>query len=591
MKTMIPLFLLAALALPGEERPRPGYDLSAVYVPMNDGVRLAVDIALPKARRAGERFPALLLQTRYWRGPRLSDLVPEPELYDNELEFKNFFTARGYAVVMADVRGTGASFGTQPHPWSPREIEDGYGLVDWIARQPWSNERVAGMGNSYLGTTAQLLAVTAHPALKAVVPEGMEWDVFDEIAFPGGVFNEWFVRTWSAANQLADQNLVCDDPGEECALLQALVLGVRPVDADQDLALLAQAIQGHAANGDLYAAAQEVEARDQRARTSGVAVDDYSVHTMRAAIARSGVPIFGWGSWRDGATAQGVLRRFQTLDNPQRAVIGDWAHGGDSAALPRGQRWAAQADFLDAYLKQPAPGGAAAKRLDYWTLGENRWKTTSTWPPEGVRRERWHFGDQHTLMPEEPREEGADVYAVDFAASSGPENRWVTQATGAEVKYGDRAEEDRRLLTYESAPLTEAVEITGNPALELNLESTHADGAVHAYLEAVSPQGRVEYLTEGSLRLVHRKVAERAYPMAPVHSYRVADMSPFPTNQRETVRVELQPISVRVPAGSRLRVALAGHDASVFARYPATGSPVWTLRRGGASFLELPVRR
>ena len=49
--------------------------------------------------------------------------------------------------------------------------------------------------------------------------------------------------------------------------------------------------------------------------------------------------------------------------------------------------------------------------------------------------------------------------------------------------------------------------------------------------------------------------------------------------------------SVRLEAGHRLRIAIAGHDASTFARTPTTDRSVLTVAHSPASpsFLELPV--
>ena len=44
-----------------------GYTVSSEYVPMLDGVRMAVDIHLPKGLPSTERVPTLLFRTRYWR--------------------------------------------------------------------------------------------------------------------------------------------------------------------------------------------------------------------------------------------------------------------------------------------------------------------------------------------------------------------------------------------------------------------------------------------------------------------------------------------------------------------------------------------
>ena len=48
-----------------------GTSTSSVYIPMRDGVQLAVDVVLPKDLEAGARIPALLSQTRYWRAKEM----------------------------------------------------------------------------------------------------------------------------------------------------------------------------------------------------------------------------------------------------------------------------------------------------------------------------------------------------------------------------------------------------------------------------------------------------------------------------------------------------------------------------------------
>ena len=70
---------------------------SSQYVTAPDGTRIAIDLWLPKRLAAGERFPALMKGTPYWR-------APEEEVA--------ILKARGYAVVGIDARGSGASFGS-----------------------------------------------------------------------------------------------------------------------------------------------------------------------------------------------------------------------------------------------------------------------------------------------------------------------------------------------------------------------------------------------------------------------------------------------------------------------------------------------
>lgn len=130
--------------------------------------------------------------------------------------------------------------------------------------------------------------------------------------------------------------------------------------------------------------------------------------------------------------------------------------------------------------------------------------------------------------------------------------------------------------------------------VSLSLSSTHADGALHVYLEDVAPDGRVTYLTEGILRLIHNVSEEDARPYeqaGPPRSFRRADAGPLTPGEVTQVDMPLYATSVRLEAGHRLRIAIAGSDASTFASYPETGTPVLTVVHSPASpsFLELPV--
>jgi hypothetical protein len=52
------------------------------------------------------------------------------------------------------------------------------------------------------------------------------------------------------------------------------------------------------------------------------------------------------------------------------------------------------------------------------------------------------------------------------------------------------------------------------------------------------------------------------------------------------IGIRLHNVSAMIPAGWRLRIALAGADRDTFGRYPAQGDPVWTLFH--SSFVDLP---
>ncbi len=85
----------------------------------------------------------------------------------------------------------------------------------------------------------------------------------------------------------------------------------------------------------------------------------------------------------------------------------------------------------------------------YYTLGEEKWKTHKVWPVAGTELKRWYLAAERALSPTPPATGGeSDQYLVDFEATTGKQNRWYTQMGGDDVVYPDRAEADKRLLTY-----------------------------------------------------------------------------------------------------------------------------------------------
>jgi uncharacterized protein len=559
----------------------------SLYVPMHDGTLIAVDVVLPAGLPPGGRVPAVLETTRYWRG--IAGREPGA--------FVQYLVARGYAVVRADERGTGASTGTWRHPFPPESVADARELVDWTIAQPWSNESVGGAGVSYEGATAFMLAATGHPAVKAVVSQFATMDVYGDIAYPGGVQLAWFLHNWSELARRLDAG---ERPGDPEAR-------IKPVDADAGGRILTD-ILARRTNPNIEAAFRGVVFRDDSSPTVGTSLDALSPYHWLDAVERSGVAVYDWGSWMDAGTANAVLARFLTLHNPQRAVIGPWSHGGGDHASPylpvdaptepslADQRREA-VDFLDLYLKDGAAADPANHVLFYYTMGEEAWKSTSVWPPAGTARRRFFLTAGSRLSPETPGPDGVDSRPVDFTATTGPETRWHTEITGGDVAYPDRAEADGRLLVYTSEPLAGALELTGHAVVDLQVSVSQADGAVFAYLEDVDPDGRVIYLTEGQLRLLHGETSEprsRYFdfdPSLPLHSYERHDAEVPVPGAVHRVRFALQPTSVLLRAGHRLRLALAGHDAGLFARVPAEGDATLAVRRGSSSpsFVDLPV--
>jgi len=611
---------------------------------MRDGVKIAADIY---PTRTGAPGPTILHQTRYFRsvrvrrraGRRLEAIFESPIA-----RMRHRFMESGYAWVDVDVRGSGASFGVRPCPWSPDEVDDGVEVATWIVSQPWSDGAVGGLGNSYSGTAAEHLMTRHHPAVRAVAPRFSLYDVYADVLAPGGVHLQWFTQQWNRVNCALDRDAFheafalnlrlllqseragggagrgrgaasLDRDGVEAAVgwwaRALLAAGVRPVDDDPRGVQLAAAVAEHRANYDVEREAGGVVFRDDLApspdpfpgharwRSIPGSVNRFSPHSWRAEAEASGVPVFSYSGWLDAGYQHSAIKRHLTVRTPgSRLILGPWEHGGslnisphDATRLNTFDHAAELLAFFDRHLRGVEGGEAPTVR--YFTLGEERWKSAETWPPPEVRREALYLGAGGALASAPLVDVGADTHHLDPAASTGQRSRWRSFiGPHRRIGYPDRAAQDRNLPVYDSPPLLAPLEVTGHPVVRLFLASEAPDGAVFAYLEEVTPSGEVLHVTEGALRLLHRRLEDKPTVVtpAPSHSFLRADGAAMPRGEVVEVVLGLLPISWRFGRGSRVRLALAGADVDNFGVAEETLGRVEVWRGGGrASRLELPV--
>jgi putative CocE/NonD family hydrolase len=522
-----------------------------------------------------------------------------------------YFNQRRFAAIVVDARGSGASGGHRVMEYSPAEVADMGEVAAWASVQPWSNGRVGTFGVSYDGNTAELASAPNQPAIRAVMPL---YDDFDTQALiqPGGVPLRGFVQEWSDLVAAMDRNDVCAVDGVQgwnCWKDRQVIPGVRPVDADPHGKHLAELVKGHH-NVNVAQSVGRIEFRDDVMVTpeGKFGFKDISPYGLRQPIEASGVPMMVWCGWLDANPCEGALIRYRMFSNPQVVVIGPLSHGGSfnvdpfapshqPPMPPRDEQFKMEADFFERVLGKELPEKIESS-IQYYTMGEGAWHTTKVWPPEGLTVQRFYFAEGNSLSGSAPGAKGGrDSYTVDFTASTGKQTRWHTQLGGGDVAYPDRAAEDKKLLAYTSPPLDTDLEITGSPVLTLEMASTTSDGAIHAYLEDVSPEGRVTYLDEGVFRVIHRKEVDPKSlpyePLGPPHSFLRADAEPLTPGEPATIRFSLFPTSILLRKGHRIRMALAGADASLFQRLPAEGTPTWNVYREAqrASFVELPGKK
>ena len=535
---------------------------SSCYVPMRDGVRLAVDIFRPSLDGAAvdEPLPALWTHARYHRASLTEDgeVLSTVEKWDDWL----FGVIRhGYVAVTVDVRGCGASFGVNTGQYSAEETRDAYDMTEWIAAQAWCDGNVAMFGASYLGITQLFAATQAPPHLKTIFPEMASFDHYT-YAYGGGVFRESSRFNWQSMVGNLDNSVPMVWKGEYTG-------PVAPVDGEAGERLLDQALREHRANLNWYQILDNVPYRDSLDTLSGE-----HVHQSRSqsysldAIERTGVPIYHLAGWFDMFPRDALLW-WRNIGNPQKLVIGPWFHDDrqhlDLAA--EHLRW------YDHWLKGVDNGVMDEASMHYWTIDAPagaEWRSTSCWPLENEKRMELYFSPGPTgttescndgvLHAEPPNANSFDDYVTDYTTTPGAINRWAS-ATGGPTGYPDMSKNDAKGLTYTTAPLERDTEVTGHPVVHLWVASSAPDGAFYAYLQDVHPNGFSQYVTEGVLLASHRKLCEPPWDNLglPYHSGLEADIEPMTGDPVELV-FDLHPTSKLFPAGHRIRVTLTCAD-------------------------------
>jgi hypothetical protein len=579
----------------------PARRVQSLYVPVGDGVRLAIDVWLPVERIArGERVGTAFRATRYHRAEQPP--APEPEADSNHVAGE-LWPRAGFALVVADARGTGASFGTRTMELGPREITDYGELIDWVAGQPWSNGRVGVYGTSYEGQAAELVAGLGNRYVVAVAALFSPVDPYRELFYPGGCATGGRFARWMCESQIQDGvtgsverlSQLTGLPAEELSLPTP----VKPVDGPDGPALLEEAIDEHQANVDMEKLLGRAPCSDDR--LPGLDWQATTPAAARQAIEATGVPMLVRAGWLDAGFAAGALRRFATFANHQEVEIGPWGHGGGTYAdtlrpdgtlagerlVPEGQD-RRLVEFFARYVER-AETPNARRSLTFGMLGTDQWRVVGSWPPDRAGTRTWYFASPGRLAPE-PGPATELRYVLDPAASTGPTNRWLAVDLGRGAAYADRRQADEALPTFTSEPLAADVHVVGFPVVLLRLATSGSDGAIYVYLEDVAPDGKVTYLTEGCLRFIHRATTGPAAPtrLGVPRTFARADRLTVGPAQDLDLAVDMLPIAALFRAGHQIRVALSGHDAACFDRY---GPPdeTFTIQLGERSTLDLPI--
>lgn len=637
-----------------------GFTKHSTYVPLSDGVKLAVDYFIPqnKNQETGP-LPAVVFYTPYNRSYLFPHMNPVLKLASASIGFgwgpvfdlakienvSSVLLENGYALVYADMRGTGASFGTQM-PLSPQLGADGKELIDWVAAQPWCNGDVGMRGLSYLGWGQYATASHQPEALRCIMPEVIGFDAYTDANRPGGIAatrwlkgysrilsnNNWNVFDFKnfnfPATPVVDENgngRIADEwPKIDSSRLAQWKNGDFSVGFAQANSPYIQATLEHLDNvlvADMLDSAYRFYNSPAPAPYQQYSYQHVGAGNFLPGVAASGIPVYHLGGWFDGFT-RGSVKLHATLaaTNPARLTMTPRFHLGLPKSYQKAFDYGPKLDdqmqmetlrFFDRYLKGIPNGLDKEPPVSLFVMNKG-WRTAAAWPVPEQQIQTWYIGANRFLTPDQPAS-GADTWMVDWTHTSNygekRTNRWLMFRGGPESPM-DRTAADGRTLYFDTEPVKDGLEIVGHPVVNLFFSANQPTADIYVYLCDVDESGKSLYITEGQLRAnYHREVNPqlqvahdmKVLPELPWHGYRSEDFDPQPFEGGKVVemRFDLLPTAWYLKPGHRLRIAVAGADLGNFelpsicpdGKRASCPETLLTLHRGGVypSRLELPV--
>lgn len=591
-----------------------------VMVPMRDGVRLATDIYRPA--RDGEpatgRFPTILGRTSYDKNSPQMWVEPVAE----------FFCPRGYAVAIQDLRGRHHSEGTGQyfHTANPREGLDGYDTIEWIAAQSWSNGKVGMVGSSHGAIVQQIAALYRPPHLAAIWPDVGPTNIYAHEAREGGamqlhMFGAQFLHAHDAQE-------IRDDPVAQRAIEEAMVHlrewvermpfkpGHTPLVHVPNLEQTVFNYYYRGAYDEFWAqdCCDQERYFDRHADVPGVYsggwYDPFAIATTGyyAAMAKQNQTPqrLLMGPWNHYSMRGRGATYAADVDFGPAARWGDAVY--NEARLRWFDRWLK--DLPNGVENDPpvqifVMGGGSGRKTAEGRLDHGgRWRTEAAWPLARACPTSYYLHGNGALSPNRP---GADEPPVRFVhdpshpvptiagsvtgfyemvplgegmnpayvpprarmrsivREGGVHQKEESGIVGARPPYPPLAAR-ADVLVFQTAPLEQALEVTGPLTVELWISSSAPDTDFTAKLVDVYPpnedypEGYHLNLVDSIVRCRYRDGFEREELMRPGEVYRV--------------QIALPPTSNLFNVGHRIRLDISSSNFPRFDVNPNTGEPV-----------------
>lgn len=539
-----------------------------VMVPMRDGIRLATDIYRPKGDKP---VPIIFSRTPYnfnsWGDGKQRNRTAQ-RAYEA--------VKRGYAYVVQNERGRYYSEGEWDILGVP--LTDGYDAFSWMKDQSWSNGKIGTLGCSSTAEWQMAVAALDHPAHVAMVPQGFGAGVgkvgryFEQGNwYRGGVHQMLFTAWLYGVEHDKFKPRIPQGATQEDLIRISRYYDLAPENPPVDMseALSHLPIQDILANVN---GKREIFDKMVRRKPND---PDWFKGGLYHEDMPFGVPSFWFASWYDVSVGPNIelfnhIRanaESEEIRANQYLVIAPTLHCRYTRATEQtivGERNLGDArlnydeliyGWFDYWLKGENQSFLEElPRIQYYTMGLNKWQTAETWPPKNAAFKTYYlnsngkanslYGDG-VLQLDMPQNETLDQFVYN-PMNPVPSYGGNVCCTGNAVKGGafDQSHLETRndILVYTSEPLSEDIEVSGFIEATLYVSSDAKDTDFTLKLIDVDTEGQAYNLDETIQRVRYREGYDREVFMEEGAVYKL-EFSPLATSnyfrKGHQIRIEI----------------------------------------------------
>jgi putative CocE/NonD family hydrolase len=540
-----------------------------VMMPMRDGIRLATDIYRPKTDK---KVPIIFSRTPYnfnsWGDGKQRTRTAQ-RAYEA--------VKRGYAYVVQNERGRYYSEGEWDILGVP--LTDGYDAFSWMKDQSWSNGKIGTYGCSSTAEWQMAVAALDHPSHAAMVPQsygagvGRVGEYYEQGNWYRGGVEQMLFFSWlyGVEHDKFKPRIPAGATQEDLIRISRfydLAPENPPVDMSQALQHLPiqDILQNIHGKREIFDKMVNRKPNDEDWYNGGLYHDDMEIS----------IPSFWFTSWYDVSISPNLAlfnhvrnnaKDLETRDN-QYLVIAPVLHCSYTRAKENtivGERSVGDARlnyneqiyaWFDMWLKgEQNDFKEKTPRVQYYTMGVNKWQASETWPPENTKMTTYYLnsdgkantvsgdGRLTTSMPK--KKDVSDGFTYD-PMKPVPSYGGNVCCTGNAVKAGafDQQEMETRddILVYTTTPLKKGVEVSGFIEATLFISSDVKDTDFTLKLIDVYPDGTAYNLDETIQRVRYREGYEKEVFMEKGKVYKV-DLSALSTSnyfaEGHSIRIEI----------------------------------------------------